>query len=1045
MNQNKQSSAWSFFINRLPITWLLTIGIILIGVFATTVIPREVQPEVKIPIGAVTTALPGANPADIESLITEPLEKEIASIEDIETLSSTSSLGISTIVVEFDADADLKEAVQELKDKVDIAKTELPEDATEPLVVKAEANSTAIVNFSIIGDRPLSELTKIAEDIQEELEKLSGVSKASIVGEQVEEIQVKIDPLKAESYGINIQEISNAIKLGNYNLPLGIISTDKVNYSVRIDNLYQNIDEIRKTPIRKTQGENPTTILIKDLATVEKVFKEKSNISKLSIEGGESKQAVTVQIFKKSGGNVIDIVDTSKEKVEELKADLPDDIQIATTNDFSEFIRTDLGILTQSGIQTTLLIILILFLALGFVEGLLAGLSIPLTLLATVAILQAEGMTINGLTLFSMVIALGLMVDTAIVIMEGVHENIKKGVDSKQAAINSVQTYKWPLIAGTLTTIFAFFPMLLVSGILGEFLKALPITISAALLSSIFISLTIVPALTASFLAKRKVKNHKTLLGPLFDKLGLWFHDVIDKIIKRRLFRVLTIITALAVFAASMTLPITGALQVEMFPGTDLRYFIVNVETPKGLVIEETKKITEEVESLLYKVPEIESFLTIIGTGNSQIATDIVDFSGGGSSNLANITINLTENKARERKSYEIAEEVREMFKDFQKAKVTITELSEGPPSDAPVVLRMTGNDLKKIQTVSKDIEKIFEKTEGTENVRSDFEPGLNEFKFTLDREILAQHGLSGFQVSAITRNIINGIEATETKFGDEDLEVIVRYDLPIKNNTAQISLSTIENIEIPTPQGYNVSLSQLGDISFEQSNAAIQREDQKKIIKIRSDLKEGITAIALTEKLENALESYEIPEGINVRFGGDTEDIDESFQDLFRSMIVGLILIAFTLVLMFNSLKQPFIILLTLPLALIGVFPGLLLVGLNLSFPAFLGVVALTGVVVNDAIVLIDRINKNRQSGMKFEESISEAANARLQPIIMTTITTVVGILPLALTNEFWAGLGFSLIFGLTTATSLTLVVMPVLYHMFEGRKALKAEGKTN
>ncbi|MBD3361149.1 MMPL family transporter, partial [Candidatus Peregrinibacteria bacterium] len=413
--------------------------------------------------------------------------------------------------------------------------------------------------------------------------------------------------------------------------------------------------------------------------------------------------------------------------------------------------------------------------------------------------------------------------------------------------------------------------------------------------------------------------------------------------------------------------------------------------------------------------------------------------SGSTESNVANITVNFIEKEKRERKTYEIAEQFREKFNNFRNAKVRISELSEGPPGDAAITARITGKDLDKLKETAEEVQKIINKIPGTTESEISLKPGLNEFKFTLDKDILAFHGLTPAQVSMTIRNIVQGINPTDITIGGEDYKIFIKYNLKQKNQKTNISIHDIENFEIMTPKGYSVSLGQLGNYEFKRSLSKIEREDGKRIIKVTSDIEKTANVVEIIEKIKEKTDNLKLPNGYKITFGGDLEQIEESFNDLFRSMFVAIILIAFTLVLMFNSFKQPLIIMITLPFALIGVFPGLMLIGLDLSFPAFLGVVALAGIVVNDSIVLIDRINKNRQSGIPFAKSIAEAANARLQPILMTSLTTIVGILPLAITNEFWAGLGFALIFGLACSTILTLVVIPTLYYVFEYRKEKK------
>lgn len=1027
----------SFFVNRRAISWLMILTIIFLGYFGLKTIPLELQPEITIPIASVTSFLPGANPEDIETLVTKPLEKEIANISDIKELSSISGLGLSLIIVEFEAEANIDKAVSELKDKVDMAKGNLPQDATNPVVTKSQSNTLPIISMSLTGDFALKDLTKIAQDLEEELKKISEISKVEIIGSLQKEILIEVDPQKAQIYGLSPNQISQIIKAAHLNFPIGVITQGEMNYAITVDNRFGELDEIANLPLFSVNDTQNTLITLKDVATVRENYKDTGKISKLSIKGEKSKETVTLKIFKKDKAGIISLVEKSKAKIEELKGTkILQGVQIAITNDNAQFIREDLGLLAGSGIQTTILITVALFLALGLTEGILAGLSIPLTLLSTVAILQAVGMTINGLTLFAMVIALGIMVDTAIVVMEGIHENIKQGLSAKEAAIMSITTYKWPLIAGTVTTVFAFLPMLIVSGIVGQFLKALPITITAALMSSLFISLTIIPAITVKFLGGKNAANKKGLLEPFFNFLGRIFEKTISAIIHYRFWRIAVILTTLALFVLSMLMPIFGILKAEMFPKTDMQFFIINIETVNGLKLAETEKIVQQIEEKLYKIQEIDNFLTVVGDQQSLAATDIIQFASADNSNQANITVNLVPKEERTKTSYEISATLREELQGTSNAKVYVREISEGPPSESPITVRITGEDLKILEKIATDIVEVTKKIPKTENVRSSLKPGLNQFKFTLDQEKLAFYGLSGINVAAEIRSFIQGTKSTEIFLNAEDLDINVQYLKSAEQNPPLITVEEIESIPFKTPKGQEIQLQDIGSYTFEQAVSEIEREDQKRIIKVQSDITKDANAAEVTAQVAEKLKGYELPDGYEISYGGDLEEINKSFQELFRSMSLAVVLIGFCLVLMFNSLKQPFIILLTLPMALIGVFPGLFLVGLQLSFPAFLGIVALTGVVVNDAIVLIDRINENIKNGVPFNQAICESARSRLQPIIMTTITTVIGIMPLVFTNEFWAGLGYSLMFGLTAATGLTLIVIPVLYYMFEQRK---------
>ncbi|MBT4917138.1 efflux RND transporter permease subunit [Candidatus Peregrinibacteria bacterium] len=1039
-----KNSFWGFFIERRPVAWLVVIGAIIMGSLSLSTIPREIQPEVKIPFVSVATALPGANPTDVETLISIPLEDNIANIEDIEMIGSNSGFGFSSVFIEFDAKADMDKALQDVKDAVDLTKPDLPEDATDPIVVKAEPNAFSIITFSVTGNLPAYELTNIAESIEDELEKVSGVAQAQITGAQNKYIEVVVNQETLEGYGLDIQSVGSLIKMANNNLPVGIVSSGDLNYSVRIDNRFESIEDIRNLPLMSI-GDDYSPILLRDIATIEETYPSQGVISRLSENGKESKPTISIQVFNEDNTNTVKVAEDAKLKIQELEENgkIPDKMTVTVSNDNSQFISEEIGTLSRSGMQTTAIITIILFLALGLRQGIVAGLSIPIIFMITFVVLDNLGMSLNTLSLFSLVIALGLMVDTTIVIMEGIHENIRKGYGTKESALLSVHTYKWPLIAGTLTTVFAFFPMLLVSGILGEFLRTLPITITSALIASLFISLTIAPSIATKFIKSEKDGGKRTvsILEPFFDKMGEKFHRIIEFVVQKASLRIIIVLVALVAFAASMSLPISGALKVEMFPTTDQNYFVVQIEATKGAILEHTDEITQEVENYLYEIPEIETFVSKTGSSQSLGITEEPLFGTGANSdsNLANITINLISKEERERKSYDIAAQIRNKFENFPNGRISIVELQEGPPSEGAINLKITGDDFNTLNDLANQVKQITENTEGATNIELSLKPGLNEFKFTLDKDILSYHGLSSIQVSALVRNIIQGVGATDVTLNGEDLTILVKYDLTKINEKTNISIHDIESFEINTPKGYKVALSEIGTYEFGQSISSIAREDQKRTIKVSGDTEKDINVVDVTAAIQSELDKIEIPQGYSIDFGGDLEDIAESFQDLFRSMFVAVILIAFTLVMVFNSFRQPLVILLTLPLALIGVFPGLMLVGHNLSFPAFLGVVALTGIVVNDAIVLIDRINKNRQSGMKFAKSIAEATEARLQPIIMTSITTIAGILPLALTNEFWSGLGFSLIFGLMASTALTLIVIPVLYFRFESRSAKK------
>lgn len=1039
--ENSKESVWSFFIKRRSVCWFLIIGACVLGFFSITTIPREIQPEINIPYVFITTILPGANPLDTETLITKPLEQEIGSISNIKTLSSSSTVGASSIFIEFEASADVDTSLQDVKDAVSKAKPLLPDSAMDPIVAKVETNKFPIITFSIIGEQSLPELTEIAEKIQERFEKISGVSNAEIIGGQNKYIEININPDELNNYGMNIQNVSDLLKYSNFNLPIGLITTDKQNYSIRIDNKFRDIKDIKNIPLFTFSTPSAQTILLKDIADIQEKYTELNIISSLSVKGKPASQTVSIRINKKDSGNILEITDSAKTAIEELKNKkiIPESVEIFISNDNSAFIRDSLGLLTKSGLETVILVIMIIFLGLGLREGILAGLSIPLTFVISFPIMEAFGLTLNNLTLFSLVIALGIMVDVAIVIMQGTHANLKNGLPALEATLLSVNTYKWPLIAGIFTTISAFFPMLLVSGIIGQFLKSMPITLIITLITSLIVSLTLIPSLGTKFLSNRKIKKRGSLLEPVFNKIGQYCYNFLHRVLRSRVKRISIVVFSLFAFLASVFLPISGILKSELFPRTNMDYFIVDLETPVGLVLEETENVTKKIEAELEKIPEIDNFLIIVGSNQAQAFTDIVSTGASTDSNLANITVNLKPKKERARTSYEIADEVRGIFKNFTEAKISVREIKEGPPSGTAITVRILGENLETLKNIANDIKKMMESIPGTQNITTTFTQGTNEFVFRLDPNKLSFYGLNTAQVSMLVRNTLQGLESTTVTFNEKDYDIFVKYNFPKIDNKNNFSINKIEDIIIRTPKGSNIPLSMLGKYELVSSEQNIQRESQKRIIKVQSDLSANVTAVESAQKLQKLLDKYIPPENYEIKIGGDTEEIAESFMDLYKSMFIGIILIGLCLILIFNSFKQAIINLLTLPLGIIGVFPGLLILGLNLSFPAFLGIVALAGIVVNHVIVLIDKINVNRKNGLEFTEAIAEASKSRLEPILMTSLTTIIGVVPLALTDEFWAGLGFSIIFGLSFSTFFTLNVIPTLYYMFEANQEKK------
>jgi HAE1 family hydrophobic/amphiphilic exporter-1 len=1018
-----KKSPWNFFIKHKKVTSLIIAIIVIWGATSIMGIPKEIQPEVELPYGSVFTTYPGANPLDVEQLLTEEIETAVANVSDIKRLNSTSQFGFSSVVVEFDSDVDLDQSIDDLRSAVEKARPELPEEASDPVVSSFDANSLPVIIFSLLSDLPEDQLKTVTEDVRDELKKVSGVSDVNIIGARDKIIEVNINQRALEEFGITLDDVSRAIKSANINFPIGRITNDGVKYSVRLEAEIKSTYELTQTPIKQipSQEGDINFITLQDVAEISEVLEDKTTIARVGLPDKNTIQnAISLQVYKKDSANIVDVAEGAKQRLEELKGNvLPESVDIHIASDNSEFLRDDFETLGKNGIATIVLIMVFLFIFLGLKEGIIAGLSIPFSMLITIGVLYLMGESLNSLTLFSLVFALGLLIDNAVIIIEGIYENLKSGkYTSYGAAVIGVKEFKWPIIAGTLTTVFAFLPMLTISGITGDFMKIIPITVTTILIASLFVNLTITPTLSGKFLKPGKTKN-------LFKSLQNWYRDFIGEILDSKFKKGLVLVLMTTVMIISFLLPITGVVKSESFPISDFKYFYVDIETPPGTTLEETNKVVKQAEEIIMEFPEVKSITTGVGTNAGSSFRSIID-TAQDNTNIASITVNLVDKSERDFKSYELSEQFREKLEVVQGGEVSIFDLQGGPPAGAPIEARITGPDLQKLEEIANRVAGYLKEIEGTLGVDTSVEKGAGEFNITVNRNKLNYYGIAPIQISSLLRSSIEGIEATELRKNGEDIEVELKYAF----SGDEITIDELKNILVVSPVAGMVPVSELVNTEFKQNLTSISHLDEERVIRVSSYL-EDRTTIEIIDDLNKKLEQNPLPKGYNIQFGGEFEEVMQSFKDLGTALLVGLLLIGVLLVLQFKSFRQPFIIMLSLPFALTGVFFGLAIMNITISIPSVIGIVGLAGVVVNDAIVLIDQMNNNRRRGMKFKESIAEGATSRLQPVFLTTATSIFGILPLALTDEIWGSLGFAFIFGLTTQYFLVLLLDPILYSI--------------
>jgi hydrophobic/amphiphilic exporter-1 (mainly G- bacteria), HAE1 family len=1020
---------WSFFVHKRKFTFAIVFVLILLGIASMLSIPKESNPEVVIPILVVSSPFPGASALDVESLVTNPIEDAVLGIDDVKRVTSTSQVGFSSLILEFEIGVDIDEKKIDTEEAIDGIRQDLPSDADDPTVSAVSFDDRPIKIFALAGPYEIEQLTGFGKDLQDEVERISGVTKVELTGGSDREIRILVDRFALDQFGLSLAQVTAAISRANATIPVGSIESDEHTYSVRFDGSLDEVDQLENIVVSSTGN---TIVYVRDFATVVNGYEPQASIARLVTEEGDLFSAVSLQVFKKGGGNVLDIVREVDEVIDtSIGTMLPSDVVIEVIDDDAEFIREDLNSLSLSGLQTTLIVILLIFILLGPRESLLAGLSIPLTFLITFIFLDRFGYTINFLSLFSLILALGILVDGAIVMTEGMYAGLEKGKTPKQASLDAIKEFRYPLIAGTLTTVFAFLPMITVSGIIGEFIKSIPVTVSIVLFASLFVALGVIPAIGSVVFKQtlpgevKKETRSDRIRSRIVVGMRNWYRGILQSFLASTKKRFALFTSLIVSFVLIFALPISGLLQIDMFPATDLDRVYIDVELPIGTPLATTAETMQEIESYFYGREYVASYSVSSGSGSS--------VAGGSGANVGSAVLNLIEDDRPDSRDLQDVYQA-ELTTLLPDVKVTVQQLSGGPEGGAPVEVKIKGQDLSTLEILAAQYEDLLSSIEGTRTVGSSVLETGGEFVLTADRDILGFYGLTATDIALELRQAVFGTEVMTLQTEGEDLAVIVKYQLgatPEDDAYNRVDIGVLSSFTIQTIRG-DVPLSTFLETDLEKGRALVNHIDGDRYVSVTSGVQKGVVPAVIFEEIRTRMDEISVPEDYFVEFGGQDEDIQQSFTDLLIAMAIGMFMIFILLILQFGSYLQPLIVISSVPLALIGVFPGLAIIGVPLSFPGMIGVVALSGIVVNNGIILVDQLNKLRKRGLDMDSAILKACVSRLRPILLTTLTTVAGLLPLVISQPSWAPLGFTIIFGLIFSTVLTLLVVPLLYRKF-------------
>jgi len=1123
-NKNKFRSfkLTDFAVDNRTSMFLLVIMIAIFGWNSYRSMPKELFPEVVIPTIYISTVYPGNSATDIEDVISKPIENQIKSITGIKSIKSTSAQGYSNVIVEFETDIDIPDALQEVKDAVDKAKNDLPQDLPrDPNVFDINFSEFPIVSVNLSGKYSMAELRGYAEYLEDEIEALTEVSKVDIKGALEREVKVDMDLQKMQAVQVSFYDVEQAIRAENITISGGEIESNGFKRDIRIVGQFENVKQISDIIIK---SENMNPVYLRDIADVNLGYKDATSYAR-----SDQLPVVSLDVVKRSGYNLLDASDKIKQIVEKAQGDkLPAELKVFLFNDQSIQIRKQVSELENSIISGVILVVLVLLFFLGLRNATFVGIAIPLSMLMGIMILNLLGVVLNLMVLFSLILALGLLVDNAIVVVENIYRYMQEGYSPIEAAKKGTGEVAVAIIASTATTLAAFIPLAFWPGIIGSFMFALPLTLIIVLSSSLIVALVFNPVFTSRFMKidakaetksdrKRKVQNFWIFAGILLVMTALF--AVVGNTTFRNLFGIVAgiaiinfyVLRPASFYFQNTFLPIlentydtfirfalrgknpilffAGTIglfvgtfvllglftpKVIFFPSVPPQYINVFVETPFGTDIDETNKLTKEIEEKVtntvqpYKAA-VDAILTQIGEGTGDPGQPSGD--AGSTPNKARVTVSFVQPEFRQGiNTFEILDKIRADLDGYAGVSIVVDKNADGPPTGKPINIELQGEDVDKLSEISSDVIKYVndKKINGIEELQADVKLAKPQLLVEVDREAARRYGISTRDIGMALRSSIYGSEVTNLKIGDDEYPIFIRLSEEYRDNIDALMNQPVTFRNPGNGQIAQVPISAVAEIEYSTTYTSIKRKDTERAITVFSNVNADANPNEVVNEIKLAMDDYDLPEGYSYKFTGEQEEQAENTAFLSSAFTIALFAIFIIIVSQFNSIISPFIILLSILLSLIGVLLGYIISGMDfVLIMTGVGVISLAGVVVNNAIVLIDYIEltrKRKREEQGFEskgalhedevrESIVHAGKTRLRPVLLTAITTILGLIPLAIglninfttlitdfdpqifiggdNVAFWGPMSWTVIYGLTFATFLTLVIVPVMYWL--------------
>ncbi|MFW5986189.1 MAG: efflux RND transporter permease subunit [Halanaerobiales bacterium] len=999
---------------------LIFLLIVLIGIIGFQNLNIDLFPEIVFPSGAVIVEYEGAGPEEVEQLVARPVEEALSSLEDVENVESSSYHGEALVTVNFAWGTDMDFAILDMREYIDRIEDVLPDGAGDPLIMKFDPSMLPVVEASVTGKDLVELRSMVKDDIQPRLERLSGVASVAVSGGREREIHVNLDTDKLNHYGLNINQVGEFIAAENINLPAGDMKVGDQEYNLRSMGEFDDWRQLQDIRITSPDGQQ---VRLTEIGEIKAGFAKKTHITRMNHE-----KSVGLSIQKEGDANTVAVSRKVNAELEQIEEEMADDIKIDIGLDQADFIENSINNLMKNAVLGAILAILMLLIFLGNVRTtVIIGIVIPFSIITTFALLYFEEMTLNMMTMGGLALGVGMLVDNSIVVLENIYRLREEGKDSLSAAEEGSNQVAAAIITSTITTAVVFLPIVFIEGLASQLFSELAMTVAFSLAASLFMALTLLPMLSRFLLAKNKNWRlmkifQEKIFNPFFSAVQYLFKTILNFSLNNPLLAIIVVI--ILITGGYIQFRIIGT---EFLPDMDQGELNIELELAPGTPIEKTEEVAADIEKVLLSQPEVKSVFSTIGSGEGGVAS-----TGGEGANSAQIKTRLISSTKRDKSMNELMAETRLMLSEIPGADYEVkgSELMGAGLFGDPLVVQIHGYNLEVLEKYTGKIEEIINTIPGTQGVDSNLEQGSPELQIKYNRKRLHQQGLSATEVGNIVNMTMEGTAVSRWRHQGEE------YDIRVSGDQKKSSLQTLKDLKLLNSAGKLVPLSEIADLEYTTGPEQINRVDQERTMEVTSDIV-GRDLGSVEEELIEKLEQIDFPSGYRYTIGGEMEEMGEAFSQLFFALILAIILVYIVLGAQFESLVHPFIIMLAVPLALSGALVGLAIAGHTINVVALIGIIMLVGIVVNNVIVLIDYIEQLLDEGYELREAIERGAEIRLRPIMMTSLTTMFAMIPLALGlgegAEMQAPMAVAVISGLFIATFLTLNVIPVFYYLIK------------